>query len=74
MDNKRLITQICIVVEDVAKANANWSKILGMPEKKIETISANSKQATIKINDSFISGSWTITPSVSPDIFAVEIE
>lgn len=38
MAANRIITQLCIVVHDVAKANANWSKILGVPEEKIETI------------------------------------
>ena len=34
----RIITQICIVVHDVKQANANWAKVLGVPEEKIETI------------------------------------
>ena len=34
----RIITQLCIVVQDVAKVNANWANILGVPEEKIETI------------------------------------
>ena len=34
----RIITQICVVVQDVKQANANWSKVLGVPEEKIETI------------------------------------
>ena len=42
--------------------------------EKMDIIRANSEQATIKINDIPLSGSWTITPSVSPDIFAAEIE
>jgi hypothetical protein len=33
-----VITQICIVVDDVDKINTNWSKVLGIPEEKIETI------------------------------------
>lgn len=35
-----VITQICIVVKDVRKVNANWAKVLGVPEEKIETIFA----------------------------------
>lgn len=38
MATSRIITQICIVVHDVKQANANWSKVLGLPEEKIETI------------------------------------
>jgi methylmalonyl-CoA/ethylmalonyl-CoA epimerase len=38
MAENRIITQLCIVVHDVKKVNANWSKILGVPEAKIETI------------------------------------
>ena len=38
MVKNRSITQICVVVHDVKQANANWSKVLGMPEAKIETI------------------------------------
>lgn len=38
MAENRIITQICIVVHDVKKANANWAKVLGLPEEKIETI------------------------------------
>ncbi len=38
MTENRMITQICIVVRDVREANSNWSKILGVPEEKIETI------------------------------------
>jgi methylmalonyl-CoA/ethylmalonyl-CoA epimerase len=34
----RMITQLCIVVNDVKKVNSNWSKVLGIPEGKIETI------------------------------------
>ena len=51
-----------------------WTSISCSKEQKTEIILANSKQATIIINDSFLSGSWTITPSVSPDVFPVEIE
>lgn len=36
-----VITQVCIVVEDVRKVNANWAKVLGVPEEKIETIFAD---------------------------------
>jgi len=39
MPENRLITQVCIVVHDVKKVSANWAKILGTPEAKIETIS-----------------------------------
>lgn len=38
MTEHKMITQICIVVYDVRKANANWAKVLGVPEEKIETI------------------------------------
>jgi catechol 2,3-dioxygenase-like lactoylglutathione lyase family enzyme len=38
MTENRIITQICIVVHDVKKVNANWAKVLGLPEEKIETI------------------------------------
>jgi hypothetical protein len=38
MAKNRIITQICIVVSDVKQANLNWSKVLGVPEEKIETI------------------------------------
>ena len=38
MAENRIITQICIVVRDVRKANSNWAKVLGAPEEKIETI------------------------------------
>lgn len=38
MIENRMITQICIVVHDVRKANSNWAKVLGVPEEKIEII------------------------------------
>jgi len=38
MANNKFITQICVVVNDVRQANANWSRVLGMPEAKIGTI------------------------------------
>ena len=38
MTEHNIITQICIVVHDVKKANANWARILDLPEEKIETI------------------------------------
>lgn len=38
MTENRTITQVCIVVHDVRQANANWAKVLGVPEEKIETI------------------------------------
>ena len=38
MAENKIITQICIVVEDVQKANANWAKVLGKPEETIATI------------------------------------
>ena len=38
MAENKVITQICVVVSDVRKANSNWAKILGVPEEKIETI------------------------------------
>ena len=38
MAENKMITQVCIVVSDIKKVNANWAKVLGMPEEKIETI------------------------------------
>jgi len=38
MKENKIITQICIVVHDVKKANAIWAKILDLPEEKIGTI------------------------------------
>ena len=38
MTENRIITQVCIVVHDVRLANANWAKVLGVPEEEIETI------------------------------------
>lgn len=38
MAENKLITQVCIVVHDVRQANANWARLLGRPEEKIETI------------------------------------
>ncbi|MFN8384052.1 MAG: VOC family protein [Anaerolineales bacterium] len=38
MAESRIITQVCIVVSDIKKVNANWAKVLGVPEEKIETI------------------------------------
>lgn len=38
MTENRLITQICVVVDDVQQANVNWARVLGVPEEKIETI------------------------------------
>ena len=38
MTEKRMITQVCIVVKDVRKASLNWASVLGVPEEKIETI------------------------------------
>lgn len=38
MTENRTITQVCIVVHDVRQANANWAKVLRVPEEKIETI------------------------------------
>jgi len=38
MTENRIITQVCIVVSDVRKVNANWAKVLGVAEEKIETI------------------------------------
>jgi methylmalonyl-CoA/ethylmalonyl-CoA epimerase len=38
MAENRFITQICVVVNDVRKTSANWARLLGMPEAKIETI------------------------------------
>ncbi len=33
-----VITQICIVVNDVHQVNSNWAKVLGVPEAEIVTI------------------------------------
>jgi catechol 2,3-dioxygenase-like lactoylglutathione lyase family enzyme len=38
MEENRIITQVCIVVRNVRRTNANWAKVLGVPEEKIETI------------------------------------
>lgn len=38
MTETKVITQVCVVVHDVHQANANWSKVLGVPEEKVETI------------------------------------
>ncbi|MCA9898726.1 MAG: VOC family protein [Ardenticatenaceae bacterium] len=38
MTESKIITQICIVVNDVKQANANWAKVLGRLEETIETI------------------------------------
>jgi methylmalonyl-CoA/ethylmalonyl-CoA epimerase len=38
MNEHKMITQICIVVHDIRKANSNWAKILGVAKEKIETI------------------------------------
>ena len=38
MAEKRIITQICVVVKDVRTVSSNWAGVLGMPEEKIETI------------------------------------
>ena len=38
MDNGKNITQICVVVEDVQKINANWARVLGEPLAEIVTI------------------------------------
>ena len=38
MAETRMITQLCIVVRDVRQANANWARILGVPEATIVTI------------------------------------
>jgi methylmalonyl-CoA/ethylmalonyl-CoA epimerase len=38
MAENGIITQVCIVVKDVRKANSNWARILGVAEEKIETI------------------------------------
>lgn len=38
MIEPKLITQVCIVVHDVAQANANWAKVLGVPAETIVTI------------------------------------
>jgi len=33
-----VIFQICVVVNDVLQANANWSKVLGIPPAEVQTI------------------------------------
>jgi catechol 2,3-dioxygenase-like lactoylglutathione lyase family enzyme len=38
MNSKAVIFQVCVVVEDVRRANANWAQILGRPEAEIHTI------------------------------------
>ncbi len=38
MTGNKVFTQVCVVVRDVHQMNANWAKVLGMPEAKIETI------------------------------------
>jgi methylmalonyl-CoA/ethylmalonyl-CoA epimerase len=38
MTENRFITQICVVVNDVHQASANWAKVLGVPEAAVETI------------------------------------
>jgi catechol 2,3-dioxygenase-like lactoylglutathione lyase family enzyme len=38
MEENRIITQVCIVVRNVRRTNANWAKVLGVPEEKIEII------------------------------------
>ena len=38
MTENRMITQICVVVRDVREVNANWAKLLGVPEAEIVTI------------------------------------
>ncbi len=38
MTENKVGFQICIVVNNVQETNANWAKILDMPEEKIETI------------------------------------
>jgi hypothetical protein len=50
-----------------------WLFASCLKKESIKIITANSKQATIKFNNKIYPGSWTITPSVSPDIFPVEI-
>lgn len=38
MTECKIITQICVVVDDLKQANASWAKVLGRPEETIETI------------------------------------
>jgi hypothetical protein len=38
MDSSAFVFQICVVVRDVHLANANWAKVLGLPEAEIELI------------------------------------
>ncbi len=38
MTGKQIITQVCVVVNDVHQVNANWAKVLGVPEAEIETV------------------------------------
>jgi methylmalonyl-CoA/ethylmalonyl-CoA epimerase len=38
MESKAVVFQVCVVVHDVRQANANWSKVLGLPEAEIQVI------------------------------------
>ena len=38
MAETKMITQLCIVVHNVKQVNANWARILGVPEATIVTI------------------------------------
>lgn len=38
MPDNNILTQVCVVVSDVRRANANWAKVLGVPEETIVTI------------------------------------
>lgn len=40
MTSNATIFQICVVVHDVRQANANWARILGLPEAEIQVIFA----------------------------------
>ncbi len=38
MAENECFTQLCIVVDDVERVNANWAQVLGMKEAQIETV------------------------------------
>lgn len=38
MSESVLVTQICVVVRDVGRANAHWARVLGVPEAEIVTV------------------------------------
>ncbi len=38
MMSKAVVFQVCVVVHDVHRANANWSRVLGRPQAEVHTI------------------------------------